>query len=793
MNDSLQLASPPSWSLAVGEAGKVFVILSAIFFAVSGIAWFLQPKSAPLGLVGKIAFWAANASLLVTFGCLATLFIENRFEFEYVYGHADTKNTVIYRIAGIWSGQEGSFLLWACCTAVFALLTVHKTAQYQRWFSIACAVFQGGIASILAFESPFRLNLMDGKPVVPMEGVGLAPSLQNYWVTIHPPTIFLGFGSLTILFAIAVAALLKNDLDGWVPIVRPWAIISTTLVGVGLAMGGFWAYETLGWGGFWMWDPVENVSFVPWLLGAALVHGLLVQTAKGKWKMGNTLLAAIPFLLFVYGTFLTRSGFLSEASVHSFAEMDRSALKLLTAVLGITTIGFFGIWFYRLFQLRKTAPAAAADSPGLGREWFYLNGNIALVTMSLATAIGMSVPFFMSISGRKSKVVEESLYHQVLPWVFIPLMILMAVTPFAPWRNVRLREIMGKAYSAFCVSIGLTGLLLFAAVMTPFGKKIELNPELTMFGRWQIPGLWWLMALVWLCLFVLVANGWQALSLVKRSKMGVSSFLSHVGVAIMMAGLIISRGFEKKGEGFVLPSNPANVMTYQIAYKGMTSTMEDRNNQLKLDVMDGHTGKVLFQARPGLYHVNMGGEQQTMVWPHIERGFLMDTYVSLGQPQTGLGQDLTLAPGKDAVVDDTVIKYRKMIREGESGMTGTKFGAELEVTRNGKTQILTPRMEIAGQGSVIDLPVAIDKELQISMKGMNAADKSVSLRLSLTDVLYPVEVFHKPMTILVWLGTAILTVAGFMAAIYRRPRKSQATQPEEAPAAEPQEAELVHN
>lgn len=770
--DPDNLISPPAWSLAVGSAGKAFIILAAVLFALSALAWILAPKAAALRKVGAWSFTAGCVSLFLTFIGLAMLFVANRFEFEYVWGHADSKNAIQYRIAGIWSGQEGSFLLWACSAAIFGLLVVRLTQHFRRWFTVVYAMFLGALANIMAFESPFNLNQFEGTTFVPVDGMGLAPSLQNYWVTIHPPTIFLGFGSLTVLFALAIAALAERDLDGWIPIVRPWAIVSATLVGLGLCMGGFWAYETLGWGGFWMWDPVENVSFVPWCFVVAFIHGIIVQTTRKTWRLSNTLMGALPFMVFAYGTFLTRSGLLSEASVHSFAEMDRSALKLLVAVMGGSILGFVGLWGFRAFQGRKDA--MHADEPGgfFRREVFYLMATIMLILMGLAAAIGMSVPLVMALAGKQPKVVEEGLYHQVLPYIFIPIMLLMAITPFVSWRALSAREFWGRFYSISCIAVGLTGLTLLLAVITPAKRVINLAPIITI-GRSEAKGLWFLLILVSLCYLVLGANAWRLAELFKRSKMGVMSFVSHIGIAVLMAGLIISRGFEQQDNTVVMKDHPGRLLGYEVRYAGMTSTLSDRDNKALFEIRDPHRkNALLFTARPGLYKFKQGDQENTMVWPHIQRGLLHDVYVSLGAPQDRASQDVNVPVGKSVKLGDLSLTYEKMVREGEMGSTGTMFGAQIKVTGGGRSETVIPKMEIGPGGETVQHPVQLDDNMQLVMTGMNAADKSITLRVQLDTPLYPVEIFHKPLVGLVWLGTAIMTVAGFLAAIYRRNRRS---------------------
>lgn len=789
--DPHNLVTPPAWSMALGSTGRALVIVAAVLFALSAISWFVVPRWSKFERVGAWSFTAGSLALFGTFLSLATLFVANRFEFAYVWGHADTKNAIPYRIAGIWSGQEGSFLLWAVCAALFGLLAVRRTQEFRRWFTIVYALFLGALSNILAFESPFKLNQFEGQTFVPVEGIGLAPSLQNYWVTIHPPTIFLGFGSLTVLFALAIAAMARRDYDEWLPIVRPWAIMSATLVGVGLCMGGFWAYETLGWGGFWMWDPVENVSFVPWCFVVAFIHGVIVQTTRKTWRMANLLLGALPFLSFAYGTFLTRSGFLSEASVHSFAEMDRSALRLLVAVMGASFAGFFGLWLVRVFQARKHAMHADEAGGMFRREVFYLMGALLLVLMGLATAIGMSVPLFMAMAGNEAKVVEEALYHQVLSYVFVPLMIVMAITPFVSWRRMKPGEFWGRFYTLLCIAVGLTGLTLFATVVTPARSFITLDPTLTMFGG-RVKGLWFLLILVGLCYMVFAANIWRAAELAKRSKLGTMSFVSHIGIAVLMAGLIVSRGFEQHGNAVVMQDHPGRLLGYEVHYKGMTSTLTDRNNQVLFEVRDPHNkGALLFTASPGLYNVQQGEQTNSMVWPHVQRGILHDVYFSMGPPQDRASQDVNVPEGKAVRMGELTLTYEEMVREGEMGSTGTLFGAKIRVSGGGREDVVIPKLEIGTGGETIQHPVELDSNMQLVMTAMNAADRSITLRVQLNTPIYPIEIFHKPLVALVWMGTAIMTFAGFGAAFYRRFRRQEKPDMVESIESESDERPLV--
>lgn len=764
--------SPPEWSIQMGLWGRNLVIASAIFFAIALIASALGKKNQAIEKAGRFAFLGGALGIFGVFGILATLFVENRFEYEYVWGHADTTNAVPYRIAGIWSGQEGSFLLWGVSAAIFGLVVARFSGKYRRWFTLIYSAFLGAICGILAYESPFNLILVNGKAVVPPEGVGLAPSLQNYWVIIHPPTIFLGFGSLTVVFALSLAAMMMRDYDDWLAIVRPWSLISLTLVGLGLCMGGFWAYETLGWGGFWMWDPVENVSFVPWCLMAAFVHGVLVQSVRKRWRFTNLLLGGLPFLAFMYGTFLTRSGVLADASVHSFAEMDRSALQILLGLtIGLVTV-FVGTWIWRLVQDRKTADTPD-DAKGWNRESFYRTSVMLLIGLGLATLIGMSVPLLMAIQGKEPKVVEEQLYHFVVPWMFIPLMFIMAVAPFVSWRGLSTDQLWKRFYTIMCVTVAVTGITMLGLVATPFAKIVDLTNRVTFPGGIEIRGLAWIMFLVSTCILAIVGNVWRILELRKAQKLSWGPFVSHMGLCVLLAGLIISRGFEKHGQTVVMEDHPGQTVNYAVKYKGMTSNLRDRNNKVRFEIYDVHGGTApLFTMEPGYYNaIGQDGQENPMVWPAIKHFAFHDFYFTLHPPQKEASNPLSFKKGETKNIGGITFTFLGMERKGEAGVAGTRFGARFKVEGASKPMEVLPEIEIGLGGPPIQHDANLDDTLRVTLSSIDAATGGATIQLNLQVLMYPIEIYHKPFTILVWAGTAIMAIGGFMSAWYRRNRK----------------------
>lgn len=778
MEDLATLKEAPGWAAAVAHTGQGAVLLSVVAFVAAAVLWWRSGKLPGAERTAKWAMWAASLALFAAFACVGVLFVTDQFQFQYVFAHAARDHELQYKIAGIWSGQEGSFLLWALTSAIFCLLVGPRTGADRRWFSIVYAVFLAGLVGILAFESPFKpIDLVEGRWLVPPDGRGLAPSLLNYWVVIHPPTIFMGFGSLAALFAWAMAATIRRDPHSWMPLVRPWALVSLSLLGVGLCMGGFWAYETLGWGGFWMWDPVENTSFVPWVAVAAFVHGAFLQAAKRRGYLTNLIGGAVPFISFVYGTFLTRSGFLGDTSVHSFAEMDRSALWILVSVGGVAALAFVWVFAKGYRELSEVADEPAPKPAFWTRDTFYQVGIWLLCTFGVIAAVGMSVPLFQSLGGQKPKVVDEHLYHQVLSYPFVPLMLMVAVAPFLTWRGMSFGQVFSKVSNSLAVSVGLSGCLLLWVKRGDQGFLADEHKMIEFSRGFSVPATPWVVFLAFLCLFAIVANLWRLFESFKGSWKSAGGYLTHFGLATALLGLIFSRGFEKKevvmvdrtGEG-------SNFFGRSMKLVGPTGSFADRHNKVVIDV-EGPEGK--FQAKPGMYLTMMNGQPTPMTWPWIESFWLHDLYFAIHEPSLEASDPLRLQNGQVGTFhNDLGFKYMGMRTEGKLGQAGATFIADFNIqTPDGSAQA-SPSMRMEGQGKFAYTDVPINERYSLRLVGIDAKDKSAMVQVMFRSPAYPVEVFYKPLVRAVWGGVGIMTLGGFIAAWGRRSARKRPTDPE---------------
>ncbi len=864
------LPTPPQWSLLLGSVGRGLVVFGLVIFAIAAILSILGRKKDNSSRLGTIAFVLGCLAILGTFIDLGIMFASSRLEYEYVSGHSDPSYGLGYRIAGIWAGQQGSFLLWAVCSALFGLSFLRKADHYRAWYVASFSVFLAALCGILAYETPFNLNLVQGKPFVPSAGVGLVPALQNYWIIIHPPTIFLGFGALTVFAMAAFAALATGDLNSWVPKIRPLVLANIGILGLGLCMGGFWAYETLGWGGFWAWDPVENTSFVPWCLTVIFAHGLLVQSTRKKWHISNALFGGLSFMSFVYGTFLTRSGLLSDTSVHSFAKMDKTAYLFLLGFLIAGLIAFLGLWTYRAVQHARSDSGEGQGAAS--RESLIRNGMVFVLLLGGSAAIGMSVPMIQLLANQNPKNVDEHLYHTVLTWFFVPLLLFMAVAPFASWAKAPWKTLLNRSLNSLILSFGLLGLLLIVFSNPSIGVQADAKNIVTGLFGLSVNVFPWVMFLTWLCLFVAVASIWRLFESMREFRMTLGAMVSHLGVAVLMAGLILSRGFEKKESTNMSEDIGGHALGYNISYADIPvheelywSRLFDRHNEILFHVvgpslakkrlsigesasvqgfslkyvqptqegMPGQAGtkfgaeillngkrKLLpsielqpsgaifhaeqiaknrfvvlsmidaktkgveisinegFLATPGHYMtIGSDGNPNPMVWPHIERMLSHDIYFTLHPQVIEASETVTFKPGETKPLGPLTATYIKPTRKGEPGQPGTEFGALMRFQTEAGSVEANPVMKLTEHGVEPNMVTAAPGFL-VTMSKLDAATQSVDLKLLFSKPLYQIDMYYKPMTILVWLGTGILLAGGLISAYMRRVRKQAASLPE---------------
>lgn len=538
--------------LVPGNLGRLFVIIAFVAALASGIAYFISTNSKDLAEAnswknwGRIFFGLHGFSVLGIVAVLFYLIVNHRFEYHYVWQHSSLDLPIRYLASCFWEGQEGSFLLWTLWHVILGFVLMRTAKNWEAPVLTVFAVTQVFLMTMIiglwigdtkigsnpfillrdALQAPIfsRPNYLDFIE----DGNGLNPLLQNYWMTIHPPTLFLGFSSTLIPFAYVIGALWKRDYTGWVQPVLPWALFSTMILGVGILMGGAWAYESLTFGGFWAWDPVENASLVPWLTLVAGLHTLVAYKATKHGLVATIVLFAATFLLILYSTFLTRSGILGDTSVHSFTDLGMSGQLV-----------FFMLFFVALSVILlavnwKQIPKVEKEEDSSSREFWMFVGALVFSVSAIQVCFSTSIPVFNKIFAGMAGwplvgPIFEGLewapptdvishYNAIQVWIAILLGLLAAVVQFFRYKKTNWK----KFARAIAISAGVT-LVLTIAVVIALGIA-EVQYMLMMYAG----------------LYAVVANLDYIITALKGKLEVSGGSIAHIGFGLMLIGILIS-------------------------------------------------------------------------------------------------------------------------------------------------------------------------------------------------------------------------------------------------------------
>jgi len=406
-----------AWGMALGFAGG-------------------RTQRGDLVLSAERSIYAVFFLLALASAGVMAAFIGDKFQYWYVASYSNAELEIFYKITGLWAGQRGSLLFWALLLGFFSSICVFlNRAKHREFMPYVAAVLQGVMLFFIVVLLFADVNPFEQLDFTPANGQGLNPQLQNYWMTIHPPTLYLGFTAFTIPFAFAVAALLNGRLDArWIQLTRRWILTSWFFLSIGIVMGMRWAYEELGWGGYWFWDPVENASLLPWLTATAFLHSIQIQENRGMLKVWNMSLVLMTFLLTIFATFLTRSGLIE--SVHSFAQEIKIAYIFL-GFMGSVLAGCVVLILYRLPKLQSENRIESF----LSRESAFLFNNLILIGAAFAVFWGTMFPLVAeAVTGEKISV-GPPFFEKVNFPIGLALLALAGIGPVIAWRRASKRNL----------------------------------------------------------------------------------------------------------------------------------------------------------------------------------------------------------------------------------------------------------------------------------------------------------------------------------------------------------------
>ena len=555
----------------------------------------------------------------LAFGCLVSAFVNHDFSVAYVVSNSNTALPLQYRIAGVWGGHEGSLLLWvqmlSLWTVAVALFSRHlPQAVAARILAVMGLVAVGFLLFMLLTSNPF-----DRLFPAALEGRDLNPLLQDPGMVIHPPMLYMGYVGFSVAFAFAIAALIGGNLDAhWARWTRPWTTVAWIFLTIGIALGSSWAYYELGWGGWWFWDPVENASLMPWLLGTALIHSLAVTEKRNSFKSWTVLLAILAFSFSLLGTFLVRSGVLS--SVHAFAT-DPTRGQFILAFLAVVIGGSFSLYAWR------------APDVGIGKrfglwskESSLLANNVLLLVAALAVMLGTLYPLVLDALGLGKISVGPPYFDAVFMWLMAPAVFLMGIGPLARWKDaqlpalaLRLRWAAGVALLAALLTGWLAGEVRpvsTAGLVMAFWIMGSVATDL--WGRMHPQGIDW-------------AHAGARLRQVPRALAGM--MVAHLGIAVFCIGIVMVKTYEVESDVKMAVGDTTTVRGYTFRFDGIKELQGPNYVAAQGQMQVSKDGRHVAELRPEkrIYRV----QQNPMTEAAIDAGLTRDLYVSMGEAVDG--------------------------------------------------------------------------------------------------------------------------------------------------------------
>ena len=821
----------------VGNFGHLSTLIAFVSALVTAFAYSQYFKANELDKpswrrFSRVSFYVHAVATVMIAGSLFEIIYHQRYEYFYAFSHSSKALPVHYMISSFWEGQEGAFILWAFWNVVLGLLLVHTNKFWEAPVMVVFALVQAFLISMILGvvvgdlkigSSPFILlrdatqaPIFEVNPdFVPEDGTGLNPLLQNIWMVIHPPTLFLGYASTLVPFAFLIAGIVTKRYAEWIRPALPWAIFSAMILGMGIIMGAYWAYVTLNFGGYWNWDPVENAVYVPWLILVASIHTMITFKKSATALKTSIVLVILSFILVLYATFLVRSGVLGDASVHSFTDLGLSGQLLIYMLF------FMAVAIFLAVRAWKHIPSSPNEASTYSREFWIFLGAITLSLMAFQVIVPTSIPAwnalvesFGGISNMAPPAVQVEFYTKSQLWFAILIALLTAVGQFFWWQKMDKKALKDALLVPYIVA------MLLAAAIIVVTKVYE----------------WKYILIVLSGVFTIVANSVILVKLLKKSTFKLAGgSLAHIGLGMILIGIMFSSGYsdvislnmsgltysnswedEMNKEHVLLWINkPTQMKDYTVIYRGRQKKVEgvpeyvpanllastgkvnqavaledyqtyfkkgdtlqlvlEENDYFKIDYFQNE--KLQFSLSPmSQFNEGMGGlisSPDSKIY--LDRDLY--TYVAamndFSDPEWKEDEIYEVSPGQQFHIADFVTYFDGVevlkelegytLKEGDIALK-----AKIRVLDYDVEKILEPTF-IVSDNQVGKLPVEdADLGLKISLENILPEQNKFVFKVNQYQKDYVVmKAIVKPYINVLWIGT-LLMLLGFSVAIYRR-------------------------
>ncbi|MEQ1485125.1 heme lyase CcmF/NrfE family subunit [Methyloglobulus sp.] len=595
----------------LGHFALILALCMAVILAIVPIVGATRSVSGWIAVARPTAF-AQLLFVVIAYGCLTYSFLTHDFSVKYAAMNSNTALPVLYLVSGVWGAHEGSLLLWAlvlCCwTALVARFSrAIPDATVARVLGVMGMISIGFLLFLLLTSNPFERLFP-----APIEGRDLNPLLQDVGLAIHPPMLYMGYVGFSVAFAFAIAALMQGRLDAaWARWSRPWTTIAWTFLTLGIALGSWWAYYELGWGGWWFWDPVENASFMPWLVGTALIHSLAATEKRGVFKTWTVLLAIFAFSLSLLGTFLVRSGVLT--SVHAFASDPARGLFILiflAIVIGGSLL---------LYAVRAPAVKSSATFEPVSRESVILINNVLLVVTAASILLGTLYPLVIDALGLGKISVGPPYFNAVFIPLMAPLAIAVGCGMLLRWKRDSLSDLTSRV--RWLILSCLVGGMALPLLMPFYSWAAALGLTLAL----------WTVAMTVLSFIDRLGDkglSWERLAKIPAGFYGMT--IAHLGIAVFVVGITLTSVYSVEKDSRMTPGEILELSGYQFKFQGIKQAQGPNYIAQQGLITVSHEGKadVTLEPQKRVYQV----QKMPMTEAAIDAGLFRDLFVAIGEP-----------------------------------------------------------------------------------------------------------------------------------------------------------------